>query len=119
VLSSGRHVPTGTSFDDCRQNVTPASPRRVRRRLEPTEAFDTKLDPKTDLPSGFDRFSPDNIAANMPIVDLLTRFAATENASPARIALAWLRAQEPFIVSIPAPATSITRERTSGPSMSS
>ena len=47
----------------------------------------TKLDPKTDLRSGFDRFSPDNIAANMPIVDLLTRFAATKNATPAQIAL--------------------------------
>ena len=61
----------------------------------------TKLDPKTDLRSGFDRFSPDNIAANMPIVDLLTRFAATKNATPAQIALAWLLAQKPFIVSIP------------------
>ena len=62
---------------------------------------DTKLDPKTDLRSGFDRFSPDNIAANMPIVDLLTRLAATKNATPAQIALAWLLAQKPFIVSIP------------------
>jgi aryl-alcohol dehydrogenase-like predicted oxidoreductase len=61
----------------------------------------TKLDPKTDLRSGFDRFSPANIAANMPIVDLLTRFAATKNATPAQIALAWLLAKKPFIVSIP------------------
>ena len=61
----------------------------------------TKLDPKTDLRSGFDRFSPDNIAANMSIVDLLTRFAATKNATPAQIALAWLLARKPFIVSIP------------------
>ena len=61
----------------------------------------TKFDAKTDLRSGFDRFSPDNIAANMPIVDLLTRFAATKNATPAQLALAWLLAQRPFIVSIP------------------
>jgi len=61
----------------------------------------TTLDPKTDLRSGFDRFWGDNIAANMPIVDLLTRFAATKNATPAQIALAWLLAQKPFIVSIP------------------
>ena len=61
----------------------------------------TKLDPKTDLRSGFDRFSPANIAANMPIVDLLTRFAATKNATPAQIALAWLLAKKPFIVPIP------------------
>ena len=61
----------------------------------------TKLDPKTDLRSGFDRFSPDNIAANLPTVDLLTRFAATKNATPAQVALAWLLAQKPFIVPIP------------------
>ena len=51
--------------------------------------------------SGFDRFSPENIAANMPIVDLLKRFAATKNATPAQLALAWLLAQKPFIVPIP------------------
>jgi aryl-alcohol dehydrogenase-like predicted oxidoreductase len=61
----------------------------------------TKLDPKTDFRSGFDRFSPANLAANMPIVDVLKRFAATKNATPAQIALAWLLAQKPFIVSIP------------------
>ena len=37
----------------------------------------------------------------MPIVDLLTRVAATKNATPAQIALAWLLAKKPFIVSIP------------------
>ena len=31
--------------------------------------LDTKFDPKTDLRSGFDRFSPENLAANRPIVD--------------------------------------------------
>jgi len=61
----------------------------------------TKLDPKTDLRSGFDRFSPENIAANMPVVDLLKRFAEKKNATPSQIALAWLMARKPFIVSIP------------------
>ena len=61
----------------------------------------TKLDPKTDLRSGFDRFSPENLAANMPIVDLLRRFAEKKNATPAQIALAWLLAQKPWIVPIP------------------
>ena len=61
----------------------------------------TKLDPKTDLRSGFDRFSPENLAANMPVVDLLRRFAEKNNATPAQIALAWLMAQKPWIVSIP------------------
>lgn len=61
----------------------------------------TKFDPKADLRSGFDRFSPENIAANMPVVDLLKRFADKKNATPSQIALAWLLAQKPFIVSIP------------------
>ena len=61
----------------------------------------TKLDPKTDLRSGFDRFSPENLAANRPIVELLTRFAGKKSATPAQIALAWLLAQKPWIVPIP------------------
>jgi len=61
----------------------------------------TKLDPKMDLRSGFDRFSPENLAANKPIVDALSRFAEKKNATPAQISLAWLLAQKPFIVPIP------------------
>jgi len=61
----------------------------------------TKLDPKTDLRSTFDRFSPEHMAANMPVVELLKRFAQKKNATPSQIALAWLMAQKPFIVSIP------------------
>jgi len=61
----------------------------------------TKLDPKTDLRSGFDRFSLQNIAVNMPIVDLLKQFAKKKNTTPSQIALAWLLAQKPFIVPIP------------------
>ena len=61
----------------------------------------TKLDPKTDLRTGFDRFSPENLAANKPIVDALRRFAEKKNATPAQISLAWLLAQKPFIVPIP------------------
>ncbi len=61
----------------------------------------TKLDPKADLRTGFDRFSPENIAANMPMIDLLKRFGQAKNATPSQIALAWLLAQKPWIVSIP------------------
>jgi aryl-alcohol dehydrogenase-like predicted oxidoreductase len=61
----------------------------------------TKLDPDTDFRSGFTRFSPANLAANQPIVDLLKRFAAEEKATPAQVALAWLLARKPFIVPIP------------------
>jgi aryl-alcohol dehydrogenase-like predicted oxidoreductase len=61
----------------------------------------TKFDPKTDLRSGFDRFSPENLAANRPVVDLLKRFAEMKNATSAQIALAWLLAKKPWIVPIP------------------
>jgi aryl-alcohol dehydrogenase-like predicted oxidoreductase len=61
----------------------------------------TKFDPKTDLRSDFDRFSPENIAANMPIVDALRQFAEKKDATSAQVALAWLLAQKPWIVPIP------------------
>jgi aryl-alcohol dehydrogenase-like predicted oxidoreductase len=61
----------------------------------------TKFDAKMDLRSGFPRFSPENITANMPMVDLIKRFAVKKNATPAQISLAWLLAQKPFIVPIP------------------
>jgi aryl-alcohol dehydrogenase-like predicted oxidoreductase len=61
----------------------------------------TKFDPKMDMRSGFPRFSPENIEANMPIVDLIKRFAEKKNATAAQISLAWVLAQKPFIVPIP------------------
>ncbi len=61
----------------------------------------TRLDPKTDLRSGFTRFSPENLAANRPVVDLLRTFAKQKGATPAQLALAWLLAQKPWIVPIP------------------
>jgi aryl-alcohol dehydrogenase-like predicted oxidoreductase len=60
----------------------------------------TKFDPK-DTRSEFPRFSPENIAANMPIVDFLRQFSEKKNATPVQISLAWLLAQRPFIVPIP------------------
>jgi aryl-alcohol dehydrogenase-like predicted oxidoreductase len=61
----------------------------------------TRFDPKTDLRSTFDRFSPENLAANMPFVALLKQFAEKKGATPSQIALAWLLAQKSFIVPIP------------------
>ena len=66
-------------------------------KISPT----TRFDPATDLRSRFPRFTPENLAANRPFVELLTRWAAAKNATPAQIALAWLLAQRPFIVPIP------------------
>ena len=61
----------------------------------------TKFDPKMDVRSEFPRFSSENIAANMPMVDFLRQFSEKKNATPVQISLAWLLAQKPFIVPIP------------------
>lgn len=47
------------------------------------------------------RFAPDNLPANLALVDLLQDWAGRKQASPAQIALAWLMAQKPWIVPIP------------------
>ncbi len=47
------------------------------------------------------RFTPEALAANQALVDLLGKIAAHKQATPAKIALAWLLAQRPFIVPIP------------------
>ncbi len=60
----------------------------------------TEFDSKYDFRSSFERFTPENLAANMPIVNLLNRFASNKNATATQIALAWLMAKKPFIVSI-------------------
>jgi aryl-alcohol dehydrogenase-like predicted oxidoreductase len=55
----------------------------------------------SDVRSWFPRFAPEARAANQPIIDHLTRIASRLDATPARIALAWLLAQKPWIVPIP------------------
>lgn len=47
------------------------------------------------------RFAPPNLEHNLALVDLLSDWAARKQATPARIALAWLMAQRPWIVPIP------------------
>ncbi|WP_217277585.1 aldo/keto reductase [Corallococcus exiguus] len=68
-----------------------------------TGTFDasTRLDPKTDLRSGFTRFTPENLAANTPIVEALRSVAAKKGATPTQLALAWLLSRKPWIVPIP------------------
>src|SRR6185436_19634434 len=61
----------------------------------------SRFDSKADLRADFARFTPENLAANRPIVDLLERVAAKKKATPAQIALAWLLARKPWIVPIP------------------
>jgi aryl-alcohol dehydrogenase-like predicted oxidoreductase len=47
------------------------------------------------------RFATDAREANRVVVDLLQTIAASKKASPAQVALAWLLAQQPWIVPIP------------------
>jgi aryl-alcohol dehydrogenase-like predicted oxidoreductase len=47
------------------------------------------------------RFTPEAMAKNQALVDLLKRIAQEKKATPAQIALAWLLAQKPWIVPIP------------------
>ncbi len=61
---------------------------------------DTKLD-STDFRSAIPRFSVEARAANQVLVDLLTQIAVSKSVTPAKIALAWLLAQKPWIVPIP------------------
>ena len=63
---------------------------------------------KTDFRNIVPRFAADARKANQTLVDLLGRIAAHKNATPAQIALAWLLAQNPWIVPIPG-TTKITR----------
>jgi len=56
---------------------------------------------KDDFRSSVPRFSAEARQANQVLVDLLGRIAAGKQATPAQIALAWLLAQQPWIVPIP------------------
>ncbi|WPO97509.1 aldo/keto reductase [Pseudomonas sp. HR96] len=61
----------------------------------------TTFDSKTDFRGSFPRMFPENLAANMPVVDILRAVATAKNGTPAQVALAWLLAQKPWIVPIP------------------
>jgi aryl-alcohol dehydrogenase-like predicted oxidoreductase len=64
------------------------------------------VDPSTrfsqgDVRATIPRFTPENRAANQALVDHVAELAASKGASPGQIALAWLLAQQPWIVPIP------------------
>ena len=54
-----------------------------------------------DFRNSVPRFSAENRAANMALVELVTKIATEKEATPAQIALAWVMAQKPWIVPIP------------------
>src|SRR5437870_1164958 len=55
----------------------------------------------TDMRTALPRFTEEARKANSALVDLLNGIARRKNATPAQIALAWLLAQQPWIVPIP------------------
>ncbi len=65
-----------------------------------------KIDDSTQFVPGdfrniLPRFTPQARTANRALVDVLAKLAARLHASPAQLALAWLLAQQPWIVPIP------------------
>jgi aryl-alcohol dehydrogenase-like predicted oxidoreductase len=61
---------------------------------------DTQFD-SSDIRNSIPRFAADVRGANRAVVDLLETIAARKGATPGQIALAWLLAQQPWIVPIP------------------
>ncbi|CAB3868718.1 aldo/keto reductase [Achromobacter piechaudii] len=59
------------------------------------------FDDANDLRKDFPRFTPEAMEANFKVVEFLNDLAVRKASSPARIALAWLLAQKPWIVPIP------------------
>ena len=57
-----------------------------------------------DIRGGESRFSPENIANNLALVELVKKWAAQKQATPGQTSLAWLLAQKPWIVPIPGTA---------------
>ena len=74
---------------------------------------------RDDLPEGDyrrndPRYSEENFAANMAMVDVVKQVAAAHDASPAQVALAWLLAQGEDIVPIPGFKRRVTLEDSMG-----
>ncbi|HEU5303977.1 MAG TPA: aldo/keto reductase [Gemmatimonadales bacterium] len=65
-------------------------------KIDATTRFDS-----SDFRNTVPRFTPENRKANQAVVDLVGRIAARKQATPAQIALAWVLAQQPWIVPIP------------------
>jgi len=54
-----------------------------------------------DIRQGVPRFEAENLAANQALVDQVKDLASRTDTTPGQIALAWLLAQQPWIVPIP------------------
>ncbi|MGO4433921.1 aldo/keto reductase, partial [Paenarthrobacter sp. RAF9] len=54
-----------------------------------------------DIRNRVPRFEAENLAANQKLVDHVKGLAEAKSATPSQVALAWLLAQQPWIVPIP------------------
>lgn len=68
--------------------------------LTGTVNVDTDFSSK-DVRSSIPRFSPENLTANLAVVDAVREQATSLNVTPAQMALAWILHQRPSIVPIP------------------
>jgi aryl-alcohol dehydrogenase-like predicted oxidoreductase len=97
-----RGVETNGILDTCEElgiGLVPYSP-LGKGFLTGAMNKDTRLG-EGDFRNILPRFTPEAMAKNQSLVDLLTSIATKKAASPAQIALAWLLARKPFIVPIP------------------
>jgi hypothetical protein len=82
--------------------------------LTGTVSASTNFEAGNDIRSTIPRFTAEALEHNAAMVDLVKSVAASKGVTPAQVALAWLLAQQPWIVPIPG----TTRKRTSRPPMS-
>lgn len=66
-------------------------------KINPNTQFENNDDVRNWVP----QLQKRNIEGNMPIVDLISRFAKMKNATPAQISLAWMLHKYPNVVPIP------------------
>jgi aryl-alcohol dehydrogenase-like predicted oxidoreductase len=66
-------------------------------KMDPNEKFDS-----SDFRSGLPRFTPEARNSNQVLLDALGKISARKKVTLAQLALAWLLAQKPWIVPIPA-----------------
>lgn len=61
----------------------------------------SKFEPTIDYRSRMPQFSPEGVAQNQGLLQLLQTVAAEKNSTPAQISLAWMLCKKPWIVPIP------------------
>lgn len=97
-----RAVETNGIFELCEElgiGLVPYSP-LGRGFLTGAMTADTAFG-EGDFRAKLPRFTPEALAKNQALVDLLKRIAADRQGTPAQVALAWILAQKPWIVPIP------------------